>query len=83
MNSLQRRITKLERISPPTMPVADLSQFTRPELKVLRKLMVHTLTEEERYPTGKRPLPLIADTSGLSAEDMAIYRKIAERAECR
>ena len=79
MNSLQRRLTKLEQISPAAMPVADLSQYTRPELTVLRKLTVATLTEEQRKPTGRRPLPLLVERSILTAEESLIYDGISQR----
>jgi hypothetical protein len=51
------------------------------ELELLEKVLDYTLAREGAAPTGKRPL--VADPSGLSAEDMVIYRKMAERAECR
>jgi hypothetical protein len=40
-----------------------------------------TVAREGAVPTGKRPL--VGDPSGLSADDMVIYRKIAERADCQ
>jgi hypothetical protein len=39
----------------------------------------YTLAREAAAPTGKRPL--VADPSGLSADEMFIYRKMEERAE--
>ena len=60
---------------------ADLSMLSLKELDVLEKVLDYTLAPEAAAPTGKRPL--VADPSGLSADDMVIYRKMAERAECR
>jgi hypothetical protein len=60
---------------------ADLSMFSIAELEVLEKVVDYTLAREAAAATGKRPLA--ADPSGLSGDDMVIYRKLAERAEHR
>ena len=60
---------------------ADLSMYSLEELEVLEKVLDYTLAREAAAPTGKRPL--VADPSGLSADDLVIYREMAERAECR
>jgi len=60
---------------------ADLSMLSMEEVDVLEKVLDYTLAREAAAPTGKRPL--VAEPSGLSADDMVIYRKMAERAECR
>jgi hypothetical protein len=78
--TLKRRIEKLERkISPPAMPVADLSQFATPELKVLKKLTEHTLQVEQQRPTGKRPLQLLVERSILTAEESLIFDGMSQR----
>jgi hypothetical protein len=59
MTSLQRRIRKLEATKGATM-------LSLEELEVLRKVLNYTLTREAAAPTGK---PLVADPSGLSADD--------------
>ena len=80
MTTLQRRLDKLERqISPATMPVADTSQLTRPELLVLKKLMEYTLLREEEKPTGRCPLQLIVERSILTAEESLIYDRMTQR----
>ena len=86
MTSFQRRIRKLEATKGAMMQdndskPADLSMLSMEELELLEKVLDYTLAREGAAPTGKRPL--VADPSGLSAEDMVIYRKMAERAECR
>jgi len=60
---------------------ADLSMLSMEEVDVLEKVLDYTLAREAAAPTGKRPL--VAEPSGLSADDMVIYRKMAERGECR
>ena len=81
--ALIKRIGKLEAamIQDNDSPPADLSMLSMEELELLEKVLDYTLAREGAAPTGKRPL--VADPSGLSAEDMVIYRKMAERAECR
>jgi hypothetical protein len=59
----------------------DLSMLSDNELEVLRRVFDYTLAREIAAPTGKRPL--IADPSGLSADDMLVYRSVAARPECR
>ena len=59
---------------------ADLSMLSRAELEVLKKVLHYTLAREAATPTGKR---LAADPSGLSADDMVVYLRIAECAESR
>jgi hypothetical protein len=89
MTSLQRRLRKLEAgivdshamMQDNDSKPADLSMFSLEEVEVLEKVYDYTVAREVAHPTGKRPL--VADLSGLSADDMVIYRKIAERAECR
>jgi hypothetical protein len=71
MTSLQRRIRKLEATKGAMMQdndskPADLSMLSLEELEVLRKVLNYTLTREAAAPTGK---PLVADPSGLSADD--------------
>jgi hypothetical protein len=81
--SLAKRIGKLEgaMMQDNDSKPADLSMLSLKELDVLEKVLDYTLAPEAAAPTGKRPL--VADPSGLSADDMVIYRKMAERAECR
>ena len=80
MNSLQRRLTNLEiQVPPPTLPAADLSQFTRPELKVLRKLTEHTVRVEHRNPPGNRPLQLLHDRSILTPDEVLIFDGMIQR----
>jgi len=83
--SLTKRIGKLEgammQMQHNDSKPADLSMYSLEELEVLEKVLDYTLAREAAAPTGKRPL--VADPSGLSADDMVIYRKLAERAECR
>ena len=83
--SLTKRIGKLEgamiQMQHNDSKPADLSMYSLEELEVLEKVLDYTLAREGAAPTGKRPL--VADPSGLSADDMVIYRKLAERAECR
>jgi hypothetical protein len=81
MNSLlQRRLNKLEgKILPPPMPVADLSRLTTPELEVVRKLVEHALSVEQRKPTGKRPLPLLVERSVLTPDESLIYDGMTQR----
>ena len=86
MTSLQRRIRKLEATNGAMMQdndckPADLSMLSIEELEVLEKVVDYTVAREVAAPTGKRPL--LADPSGLAADDMIIYRKMAERAERR
>jgi hypothetical protein len=81
--SLTKRICKLEgaiKQNAASKPV-DLSMLSDEELDVTERVYDFTLAREAAAPTGKRPL--VADLSGLSADDMVIYRKMAERAECR
>ena len=54
---------------------ADLSMLSIEELKVLQTVVHYTIERETAAPTGKRPL--VADPSGLSADDMVIYQKMA------
>jgi hypothetical protein len=81
--SLTKRIGKLEGAIKPNADSkpADLSMLSREEVEVLEKVYDYTVAREVAHPTGKRPLA--ADPSGLSADDMVIYRKIEARAECR
>ena len=83
--SLTKRIGKLEgamiQMQHNDSKPADLSMYSLEELEVLEKVLDYTLAREAAAPTGKRPL--VADPSGLSADDMVIYRKLAERAECQ
>jgi hypothetical protein len=81
--SLIRRIGKLEgaMIQGNDSKPVDLSILSTEELGVLRKVLDYTLARETAAPTGKCPLE--ADPSGLSADDMVIYRKMAARADCR
>jgi hypothetical protein len=80
MTTLQRRLDQLERkISPPALPLADLSQFTTPELQVLKKLTEHTLKVEQQRPTGKRPLQLLVERSLLTAEESLIFDGMSQR----
>ena len=81
--SLIKRIGKLEGTMMQDIDnkPADLSMLSMEELDVLEKVLDYTLAREAAAPTGKRPL--VAEPSGLSADDMVIYRKMAERAECR
>jgi hypothetical protein len=81
--SLIKRIGKLEGTMMQDIDnkPADLSMLSMEELDVLERVLDYTLAREAAAPTGKRPL--VAEPSGLSADDMVIYRKMAERAECR
>jgi hypothetical protein len=81
--SLIKRIGKLEgaMMRDYDSKPADLSMLSIEELEVLQKVLDYTLAREAAAPTGKRPLT--ADLSGLSGDDMVIYRKMAECAECR
>jgi hypothetical protein len=81
--SLIKRIGKLEgaMMQDIDSKPADLSMLSMEELDVLEKVLDYTLARETAAPTGKRPL--VADPSGLSADDMVIYLQMAERAECR
>jgi len=80
--TLRKRLEKLEgTIQERPVKMADLSKFSDEELDVLEKVYDFTLAREVANPTGRRPIQ--ADLSGLSADDMVIYQKIAERAECR
>jgi hypothetical protein len=81
--SLIKRIGKLEGTMMQDIDnkPADLSMLSMEEVDVLEKVLDYTLAREAAAPTGKRPL--VAEPSGLSADDMVIYRKMAERAECR
>jgi hypothetical protein len=89
MTTLQRRLRKLEAEIPDSHAMmqdndskpADLSMLSMEELEVLQKVLHYTLEREAAAPTGKRPL--VADPSGLSADDMVIYRRMAECAERR
>jgi hypothetical protein len=79
--SLTKRIGKLEGAMMQVMQdhdskPADLSMLSREELDVLEKVLDYTLAREVAHPTGKRPL--VADLSGLSADDMVIYLQMAE-----
>jgi hypothetical protein len=83
MTGLQRRLRKLED-SHATMQdndckPADLSMLSEEELEVLQKVYDYNLARQ--VATGKRPI--VADPSGLSADDMVIYLRIAECAERR
>jgi hypothetical protein len=88
MTNLQRRLRKLEAgildshamMQDDSKP-ADLSMLSMEELEVLEKVLDYTLAREAAAPTGKRPL--VADASGLSADDMDTHRRMAERAERR
>lgn len=51
------------------------------ELEVLVRVLDYTNAREASAPTGKRPL--VADPSGLSGDDVVIYRRMAARAECQ
>jgi hypothetical protein len=81
--SLIKRIGKLEgaMMQDNDSKPADLSMLSNEELEVLQKVLDYTIAREAATPTGKRPL--VADPSGLSADDMVIYQQMAERAECR
>jgi len=81
--SLIKRIGKLEGTMMQDIDnkPADLSMLSMEEVDVLEKVLDYTLAREAAAPTGKRPL--VAEPSGLSADDMVIYRKMAERGECR
>jgi|HubBroStandDraft_4_1064222.scaffolds.fasta_scaffold600594_1 hypothetical protein len=89
MTSLQRRLRKLEAgildrhamMKDNYSKRGDLSMSSLEEVEVLEKLYDYNLARQIAAPTGKRP-PAV-DLSGLSADDMVIYRKMAERAECR
>jgi hypothetical protein len=88
MTNLQRRLRKLEveildhaMMQDNDSQHADLSMYSIEELKVLQKMVHYTIEREAAAATGKRPL--VADPSGLSADDLVIYREMAERAECR
>ena len=59
--------------------LADLEMLSIEELEVLRRVLVYTLEREGAASTGKRLL--LADPSGLSADDMVIYRRMVARAE--
>jgi hypothetical protein len=88
MTNLQRRLRKLEAgivdshamMQDNDSEPADLSMLSMEELEVLQKVVHYTIAREAAAPTGK---PLVADPSGLSADDRVIYRNMAERAECR
>jgi hypothetical protein len=85
MTSFQRRVRKLEATKGammqdnPSKP-ADLSMLSIEELEVLQKVLDYTLACEAAAP-GQRPL--VADPSGLSADDMVIYPRMVECAERR
>jgi hypothetical protein len=81
MTTLQRRLDKLERkiVSPPVMPVADLSGLSHSELDVLEKLVDDTIAAEERKPTGRRPLPLRFDRSILTPDEVLIFDGMIQR----
>jgi hypothetical protein len=86
--SLTKRIGKLEgammqmqRIQDNGSKPADLSILSIEELEVLEKVLDYTLARETTVPTGKRPL--VANPAGLAADDMAVYLRIAGRAERR
>jgi hypothetical protein len=49
------------------------------ELEVLEKVLDYTLAREAAVPTGKRPL--LADPTGLAADDMVVYLRMVECAE--
>jgi hypothetical protein len=78
--SLTKRIGKLEgamvQMQANDCKLADLSMLSREELKILKNVLRYTLTREAAAPTGKRPL--VADPSGLSADDMVTYLRITE-----
>lgn len=79
---LRKRLKWLEEsIQERQVKMADTSMLSIEELEILEKVLEYTLAREGAMPTGKRPL--VADSSGLSADDMIVYRKMAERAECR
>jgi hypothetical protein len=77
--SLIRRIGKLEGaiMQDNHGKPADLSMLSIEELRVLEKVLDYTLARKAAAPTGKRPL--VADPSGLSADDMVVYQKMARR----
>ena len=60
---------------------ADLSMFSVEELEVLEKVLDYTLVCEAAAPTGRRTL--VADRSGLAADDMVVYLRMVECAERR
>jgi hypothetical protein len=87
MTNLQRRLRKLEAgildshamTQDNASKPADLSMLSMEELDVLEKVLDYTLEREAAAPTGKRPL--VADPSGLSADDMVVYLRMVERAK--
>jgi|HubBroStandDraft_1064217.scaffolds.fasta_scaffold248714_1 hypothetical protein len=89
MTSLQRRLRKLEAgivdsqamMQDNCSKPGDLSMPSLEEVEVLEEVYDYTVAREVAHPTGKRSL--VADLSGLSADDMVVYLRIAERAECR
>jgi hypothetical protein len=74
--SLTNRIGKLEgaimqRIRDNHDKATDLSMLSMEELEVVEKVLDYTLSGDATVPTGK--CPLVADPSGLSADDMVVY----------
>jgi hypothetical protein len=81
-SSLAKRLAKLEAVThEQQVKSADLSGLSLEELRILGNVLDYTLAHEAAGPTGKRPL--VAGPSGLCADDMVIYRRTTERAECR
>ena len=62
---------------------AGLSTLSDEELEVLEKVFDYTDAREAAAPTGKSPLVVVVDASGLAADDMAVYLKMAEGAKRR
>jgi len=82
MTNLKRRLQKLEGTAQERqVKMADLSKFTDEELVVLERVLDFAVAREVANPTGKRPLE--ADLSCLSAPEMAIYHRAAERMKCQ
>jgi hypothetical protein len=81
IGKLEGAMMQMQRIQDKDCKPADLSMLSIEELEVLKKVLDYTLAREATLPTGKRPL--IADPTGLAADDMVIYLRMAGRAECR
>jgi hypothetical protein len=86
MTSLQRRIHQLEATMAAMMQdndsnPADLSMLSIEGLEALQKVLDYTVAREAAAQTSKRAL--VADPSGLAADDMAVYLQMVQRAERR
>ena len=80
--TLLKRLERLEgTIQERQVKRADLSKYSLEELDVLEKVYDFAVAREVANPTGKRPLE--ADLSCLSAPEMAIYDRAAERTQCQ